>query len=276
MPNITTNMLLRQWNLGTDYFNYTELYQNFSLIDNHDHSSGKGIQVPTAGLANLSVTQAKIAPAAVGTSQLQDGALVPSKLAGAPTMVAGQSPIWSGSAFFGASPGGGILQGLLSARPAAAIQGRLYYATDTGDFFLDTGSTWIFSYSTALVEYAAGNSFATTSPLPPGSPVASVPGVFGRGVYQSVANAGATISLPGLYRVSYIAKKTGSNSPWTVYANVVAGIIFGESIASSSATTFAGTSTVRLGASSTLGITQNSVSGDSSQLLSLIIARVSP
>ena len=34
-------------------------------------------------------------------------------------------------------------QGLLSARPAAAIQGRIYFATDTAIFYYDTGSAWI-------------------------------------------------------------------------------------------------------------------------------------
>lgn len=34
-------------------------------------------------------------------------------------------------------------QGLLAARPAAAIMGRLYRATDNGKVYWDTGSTWV-------------------------------------------------------------------------------------------------------------------------------------
>lgn len=34
-------------------------------------------------------------------------------------------------------------QGLNSARPAAGKRGRYYYATDTGQFYRDTGSTWV-------------------------------------------------------------------------------------------------------------------------------------
>ncbi|MFN8623369.1 MAG: hypothetical protein U0869_21745 [Chloroflexota bacterium] len=40
------------------------------------------------------------------------------------------------------------LQGTLAARPASTVgtpglQGRLYYATDTGDLFYDTGTAWV-------------------------------------------------------------------------------------------------------------------------------------
>jgi hypothetical protein len=37
----------------------------------------------------------------------------------------------------------GYSQGLLSARPAAAISGRVYYATDTGFSYRDTGAAWV-------------------------------------------------------------------------------------------------------------------------------------
>lgn len=61
MPTTTANMLLTKWPSGTDYFAHPELAGDFELIDGHDHSSGKGVQIPTSGLANLAVTTAKLA-----------------------------------------------------------------------------------------------------------------------------------------------------------------------------------------------------------------------
>lgn len=91
MAGSTPNMGLRQWNLSTDFFEYGNLSANWTKLDLHDHTTGKGLQIPTAGLQNLAVTQAKIADLAViqakiallavGTGQLQDDAVTAAKLA---------------------------------------------------------------------------------------------------------------------------------------------------------------------------------------------------
>lgn len=62
---ITPNMSLVTPGIGdTDY--PTSITTTFSLLDAHDHSSGKGLQIPTGGLANSAVTAAKIAVAVAG------------------------------------------------------------------------------------------------------------------------------------------------------------------------------------------------------------------
>ena len=44
-----------------------------------------------------------------------------------------------------------FLQGTLAARPAAALDGRFYLATDTGQLFLDNGSSWVQIYPSVTV-----------------------------------------------------------------------------------------------------------------------------
>jgi hypothetical protein len=87
----TPSMGLKRWDQPNDVFSYTELSDNFNLLDAHDHSSGKGVQVPTGGIANLAVTgpkvaadaidASKIAANAVGTTEIVDGSVTGGKLA---------------------------------------------------------------------------------------------------------------------------------------------------------------------------------------------------
>lgn len=91
MAQDTPNMGLRQWNLATDFFDYAQLSANWDKVDQHDHSTGKGTQIPTGGIANLAVTGPKIAANAVdatkildgsvGTAEVADGAIATAKLA---------------------------------------------------------------------------------------------------------------------------------------------------------------------------------------------------
>lgn len=108
---VTPSMGLTAWDLGADQYDHAQLATNFSAIDDHDHTTGKGKQIPTAGLQNNSVNSSKIAPdsinptihipadsipqsrlgvdsvgsselqsASVGTVELQDGSVTASKL----------------------------------------------------------------------------------------------------------------------------------------------------------------------------------------------------
>lgn len=61
----TPNMGLTAWDLGSDPYDHSQLATNFSAIDQHDHTVGKGLQIPTAGIANLAITSGKIAANAV-------------------------------------------------------------------------------------------------------------------------------------------------------------------------------------------------------------------
>lgn len=76
----TINMGLVAWDLGTDPYDHAQLATNFTAIDRHDHSLGKGVQISTAGLADRSVTELKIALQAVGAPELQDNSVGGSKI----------------------------------------------------------------------------------------------------------------------------------------------------------------------------------------------------
>jgi hypothetical protein len=88
----TNNMGLVIWDQPqTDKFSHTDYDNNLTKIDQHDHTTGKGVQIPTAGiapqaidntrLAPNAVQQANIAPGAVGTTQIAAGAVTADKLA---------------------------------------------------------------------------------------------------------------------------------------------------------------------------------------------------
>jgi hypothetical protein len=71
---VYNNMGLESPNIGdTDY--PADVSSSFQKIDDHDHTSGKGLQIPTGGIVNLAVTAAKLAANAVETAKIQDGAV---------------------------------------------------------------------------------------------------------------------------------------------------------------------------------------------------------
>lgn len=67
---ITPMMDLEIWNQTSDPYNSQQLADNFLKIDQHDHSTGKGTPIPTAGIRDGAVTSSKIANGAIGTNQL--------------------------------------------------------------------------------------------------------------------------------------------------------------------------------------------------------------
>lgn len=90
MASPSTYMNLTRWTDGSDLFDYTALANNFKIIDEHNHASGKGVPIPTAGieplainnglLADNSVTAAKIAPGEIGANSLTDASISKSKI----------------------------------------------------------------------------------------------------------------------------------------------------------------------------------------------------
>lgn len=81
MARTTSSMVLKVWNLVADKFNHTELAANWDAIDIHNHTTGKGIQIPTAGIQDLNVTTAKLADLAVITAKLADNSVTAAKVA---------------------------------------------------------------------------------------------------------------------------------------------------------------------------------------------------
>lgn len=89
---VLPNMGLVKWEQINDRFSHDQLAANFQALDDHDHTAGKGAQIPAGGLAPLSVsatnlqdsvfTVEKIADGAVTTAKLGDGAITAGKIAG--------------------------------------------------------------------------------------------------------------------------------------------------------------------------------------------------
>lgn len=68
-------MGITSWNDETDEYNYEQLDNNWQIVDTHDHSPGKGVQIPEGGIAN----------GAIGTEQLSSAV---------PTIQTGTIVLW--------------------------------------------------------------------------------------------------------------------------------------------------------------------------------------
>lgn len=79
---VTPNMGLTAWDLGTDPYDHAQLSSNFSAIDAHNHTTGKGLQIPTGGIVDSAITSAKIAgDAVVPTTHIPVDSIPQSRLA---------------------------------------------------------------------------------------------------------------------------------------------------------------------------------------------------
>lgn len=95
----TPEMGLTAWDQATDPYDHTDLVNNWVAIDQHDHTSGKGTDLPreaipllgqenlepcsvsTVQLCDFSVTQQKLAAPAVRSTNIFDSAVTNSKIA---------------------------------------------------------------------------------------------------------------------------------------------------------------------------------------------------
>lgn len=81
MTTFLTQMGLYVWQNGEDPYDHDDLASNFIQINNHDHSgSGKGVQIPTAGIANGAITEGKLAGDSVTTPKIANGAVTGIKI----------------------------------------------------------------------------------------------------------------------------------------------------------------------------------------------------
>lgn len=81
MAIVSPNLSLAIWNLPGDRYNHDQLADNWAKVDFHDHSPGRGIQIPTEGIKDGAITAAKIAP---GANAIQDGSVTTSKFGSLP------------------------------------------------------------------------------------------------------------------------------------------------------------------------------------------------
>ena len=68
----TVNMGLIKWNESLDLYDHTQLAGNFQLVDEHDHTAGKGKRLKGSSLENE----------AIDTAQLKDKSVTNAKRAG--------------------------------------------------------------------------------------------------------------------------------------------------------------------------------------------------
>lgn len=61
MARTTSKMGLRVWDTLNDPYDHDQLADNWAKVDQHDHTSNRGVQIPTDGLADGAVSAAKLA-----------------------------------------------------------------------------------------------------------------------------------------------------------------------------------------------------------------------
>ncbi len=79
MAYTTPNMSLAAWDLETDPYDHTDLYNNWIAVDNHNHTPGKGAPLPPEALPELG--QDNLGTCSVNTLQICEGAVTQSRLA---------------------------------------------------------------------------------------------------------------------------------------------------------------------------------------------------
>lgn len=71
----TPNMGLTKWGQLTDAYDHNQLAGNFALIDLHDHTSGKGVQIPNGGLAPGAVDGDALADNSITSDHILNGTI---------------------------------------------------------------------------------------------------------------------------------------------------------------------------------------------------------
>lgn len=63
MASTTPKMGLNVWDKPLDPYDYVQLANDWNIVDFHDHSPGRGVQISTAGIANGAVGVAQLSSA---------------------------------------------------------------------------------------------------------------------------------------------------------------------------------------------------------------------
>lgn len=122
---ITGNMGLTAWDLAKDDFDHLQLAANFVAIDKHDHTAGKGVKIPTAGIADKAITHSKLDDEAVQGNNVGAGAINTTQIDPNYVML-GTIVAWYPSSGV-TTPGGGWE--LLDGRPWASVTNSMGYST---------------------------------------------------------------------------------------------------------------------------------------------------
>lgn len=79
--SISPNMGLTIWDQGDDHYDHTELAINFTSLDAHDHTAGRGKRITTLAIQDQAVTTAKLADLGVTAGKFANGSVTNPKLA---------------------------------------------------------------------------------------------------------------------------------------------------------------------------------------------------
>lgn len=70
MAATAPQMGLKVWNLLTDSYDHSQLAENWAKVDQHNHTEGKGVKIPTAGIEDGAISTAKIGASQVTNAKL--------------------------------------------------------------------------------------------------------------------------------------------------------------------------------------------------------------
>jgi hypothetical protein len=77
----SVNMSLTIWNNPDDAYDHNELAANWQALDSHNHTSGKGVQIPSGGIADGAITTNKLGANAVTTTQIANQTILGTDIA---------------------------------------------------------------------------------------------------------------------------------------------------------------------------------------------------
>lgn len=109
----------------------------------------------------------------------------------------------------GGTGGSEVLYGTLAARPAAGTSGRLYWATDGGALFLDTGTVW---ESLSLIGVDESTGLATYASFQPDGDSFRV--VMDGGLRLDMVDATDTATVAGRLAVDHTPSTSGGEVLW--------------------------------------------------------------
>lgn len=179
MAFTSAKMGLRIWNLLTDLYDHVQLADNWAKVDYHDHSPGKGVQIPTEGLADGAVTGPKLS-----TAIDPSGAYTSYK-----SLKMGAAQI-TGSTATGTY---GMNESMVSVTPLASVPQAAWHF-DSADFMATGRSTKLRVKVTLVSSTATAPGVSFTVSLYPVTAVAAGTLTLG----AAVTNSGAVVATPAL------------------------------------------------------------------------------
>ena len=94
----SAHMVLKVWNLLEDPYDHEQLADNWAKVDSHDHSPGRGVLIPTEGIANEAITSELLGNSSVTEPKIANGSITAPKFAPGALDLGGE---WTAFSSFG-------------------------------------------------------------------------------------------------------------------------------------------------------------------------------